>query len=371
MKIKSISLSLLCSLGFVTHGLGQVPSLINYQGRLADGEGSPISGERGFTINIYDAQENGSVLYSEDIGQVTLDQNGVYSFQFGGNGTSTSSISSLVGVTDGVRQSFTTELTSQPINGSLSISDGTSTWSQASGPGNPPIFGGYDSNTNSVSAFYFQGVPDSGKLITTTYKTESAGITEALATGTEHWMELSIGGEVQQTRQRVLAVPFAAVAGKVLDSSTVNSPLNEKKVTGPWFPPFGGGPQAQPVKDYHTFVDVNGFKKLIGIRIRGWHWVSNDNFDPAHRLSLSLLATGKWSATSRQRVGDFSSVYQIDRGFPSEPFGNKGREEYLDGLVIPVDIDIQDQDGPLKITLSWNGDSSHQYNLENPTLIFE
>ncbi|MDB4520399.1 hypothetical protein N9118_12710 [Akkermansiaceae bacterium] len=62
--------------------------MINYQGRLADASGAPVTGSKNFTLSIYDGETEGSLLYSEDIGAVTLDDNGVYSFQFGESGTS-------------------------------------------------------------------------------------------------------------------------------------------------------------------------------------------------------------------------------------------------------------------------------------------
>jgi hypothetical protein len=57
--------------------------LINYQGRLTDANGDPVTGTKNFAISIYDAATNGTLLYTETIGAVTLDENGVYSFQFG------------------------------------------------------------------------------------------------------------------------------------------------------------------------------------------------------------------------------------------------------------------------------------------------
>ncbi len=63
----------------------QVPSLINYQGRLTDGSGSPVSGNRTMAVRLYDAATGGNMTYEETIGTVGV-ANGTYSFQFGASG---------------------------------------------------------------------------------------------------------------------------------------------------------------------------------------------------------------------------------------------------------------------------------------------
>jgi hypothetical protein len=67
----------------------QIPSLINYQGRLTDAQGNPVNGNRTMSIHIYDAPSGGNLTYSENVGNVAV-TNGTYSFQFGsaGNGIS-------------------------------------------------------------------------------------------------------------------------------------------------------------------------------------------------------------------------------------------------------------------------------------------
>jgi hypothetical protein len=78
-----VSLALLTS-AFTIHA--QVPSLINYQGRLTDAQGNPVNGERTMVVRIYDAPTGGNLTYEENIGTVSV-QDGKYSFRFGtGNG---------------------------------------------------------------------------------------------------------------------------------------------------------------------------------------------------------------------------------------------------------------------------------------------
>ena len=63
----------------------QVPSLINYQGRLTDAQGQPVTGNRTMAVRIYDAASAGNMTYEESIGTVAVG-NGTYSFQFGASG---------------------------------------------------------------------------------------------------------------------------------------------------------------------------------------------------------------------------------------------------------------------------------------------
>ncbi|WP_193210833.1 right-handed parallel beta-helix repeat-containing protein [Luteolibacter marinus] len=115
-----------------------LPEAINFQGRLADDAGVPLSGSRTMALTIHDAPAGGSVRYTEDIGEVSLNS-GVYSFQFGQSGIS-----------------------------------------RLPGP---------------------QG------------EIQSPGIAAALGAGGELWLELAVDGVPQLPRQRLLAVPYAMLAG--------------------------------------------------------------------------------------------------------------------------------------------------------------
>jgi len=63
----------------------QVPSLINYQGRLTDGSGNAVTGNRTMAVSIYGAATGGNLTYSESLGTVSV-ANGTYNFQFGASG---------------------------------------------------------------------------------------------------------------------------------------------------------------------------------------------------------------------------------------------------------------------------------------------
>jgi hypothetical protein len=192
----------------------QVPSLINYQGRLTAANGSPVTGSKTFAISIYDAATGGNVLYTESIGAVTLDSNGVYSFQFGNAGTSNTQVTETIATADGTLTTFQKVLANSPVvAGTVSVTDGTYTWTQSAGSSNEDEFGvAYSNSLRRVTANYYAGAPTSGKTITATYRYGTSGISGALSSGAEHWMAVSVDGTPQATRQKVLAVPFASIS---------------------------------------------------------------------------------------------------------------------------------------------------------------
>jgi hypothetical protein len=191
-----------------------VPNAINYQGRLTDGDGNPASGSKLFSLSLYDAATAGNELYTETIGSIAVDENGIYNFQFGANGTSTVAADEVIATTDGSSQVFNATLSELPVDGSVSIADGIYTWSQAGGSSAPSEFtGSVTVATGAISAIYLSGAPSSGTDITASYDYSESGVSGALRTGSAHWIELSVDGDTQSPRERVLSVPFAQVAG--------------------------------------------------------------------------------------------------------------------------------------------------------------
>ena len=51
--MKTPILAFLCALSTAFLAIGQVPSLINYQGRLTDANGAAVTGNKNFSINIF------------------------------------------------------------------------------------------------------------------------------------------------------------------------------------------------------------------------------------------------------------------------------------------------------------------------------
>jgi hypothetical protein len=194
-----------------------VPAGINYQGALTDDQGNPITGTRMMSIKLYTAATDGTLLYSEDIGEVDV-SDGVFSFEFGAGGTSNAQQTDTVAITDGTATTFQKVLSAaEVVAGSVSVTDGTYTWSQSGGSSNEDAFGvAYSTSLRRVSVTYFNGAPAAGRTITATYRTPASGIAGALAGDNQPWAEIAVDGVAQIPRQKVLAVPFA------INSSTAN-----------------------------------------------------------------------------------------------------------------------------------------------------
>ena len=209
-----------------TTAQAQVPSLINYQGRLADANGTPVTGSKNFVIRLYDSQSGGTLLYAEDLGSVSLGTNGIYSFQFGSAGSSNTLTSETVATTNGTSTTFQKVLSSSPVvAGSVSVSDGTYSWSEASGSSDEQNFGvSYSSSLRRVTVNYYSGPPASGRNITATYRSVTTGISGALVGVGEHWMDLGVDGTPQNPRTRLLAVPFAFFSNFSSLSERANQP---------------------------------------------------------------------------------------------------------------------------------------------------
>jgi hypothetical protein len=202
-----------------------VPSGINYQGALTDDQGNPVTGTRAMSIKLYDAATGGTQLYTEDIGAVDV-SDGVFSFEFGngGNGgdggTSYAEQSDTVALTDGTATTFQKVVSAaEVVAGSVSVTDGTYTWSQSGGSSNEDAFGvAYSTSLRRVSVTYFNGAPAAGRTITATYRSPTSGIAGALAGDNQPWAEITVNGVAQVPRQKVLTVPFAAVSARTLET---------------------------------------------------------------------------------------------------------------------------------------------------------
>ena len=83
MKTRHLFLTAILAFLALSAVQADTPELINYQGRLTNPDGSPQAGTKTFSLSIWDDATGGAALYSEDLGEVLLDENGIYSFQFG------------------------------------------------------------------------------------------------------------------------------------------------------------------------------------------------------------------------------------------------------------------------------------------------
>jgi hypothetical protein len=202
-----------------------VPSGINYQAALTDDQGNPVTGTRTMSIKLYDAATGGTLLYSENIGTVDV-SDGVFSFEFGTSGTSNAEQSDTVALTDGTATTFQKVVSAaEVVAGSVSVTDGTYTWSQSGGSSNEDDFGvAYSTGLRRVTVTYFNGAPAAGQTITATYRTPASGISGALAGDNQPWAEITVDGVAQIPRQKVLTVPFANVSRKALIAEKSESP---------------------------------------------------------------------------------------------------------------------------------------------------
>jgi len=205
-----------------------VPSEINYQGRLTDANGDAVTGDVTMSLKMYDAATDGNEIYSEDIGTVTLDSNGIYSFEFGASGQSVVSASESIATTDGTNSIFNATLENLPVDGSVSISDGTYTWSQANGSSSSTEFtASITPSSGAVSAIYLNGALTSSTDITASYNYMDTTVSGALSSHNSHWLELSVDGTAQSPRERILSVPFAQVAGNSVQNKILTTQLDK------------------------------------------------------------------------------------------------------------------------------------------------
>ena len=209
-----------------------VPSEINYQGRLTDSNGDAVTGDVTMSLKIFDAATDGNEIYSEDIGTVTLDSNGIYSFEFGAGGQSVVSASETIATTDGTNSIFNATLENLPVDGSVSVSDGTYTWSQANGSSSSEFTVSVTPSIGAVSVIYLNGAPTASTEITASYSYMDATLSGALSSHASHWLELSVDGAAQAPRERVLSVPFAQVAGSAVKIIPQNDSVS---ISGPFY----------------------------------------------------------------------------------------------------------------------------------------
>ena len=215
--MKAIKILAACALvGASTAFAYSIPSEINYQAALFDENGNPVSGNKTISVKVYDAAEDGSVLYEENIGTVELVE-GVYSFQFGGNGSQLVWTSDDIAFTDGSSISFTSALSNTPEPGSLVVVDGANYWSE-SGESNSADFSVANNNGNLTVTYDTDPAPAAGRAIRADYATREVGSIFTLIDSPEYHMAITVDGVEQSTRTRILTVPFAVKAKTSEDS---------------------------------------------------------------------------------------------------------------------------------------------------------
>ena len=211
------------------------PAELNFQGVLLDSSGNGVTGARAMTLKLYDAAIGGNLLYTENLGNVAVNK-GVYSFNFGTNGTGNPKITETVTVADGTSSTFQKVLANtNVVAGSVAVTDGAYTWDQINGSsdGGVNFDASYSTSLRRITVNYYNGPPATGTVLKVTYRSPSAGLTGILTNENDSWLEVAVNGTTQSPRQKFLAVPFALRAGSVEGSTyqeTVEVDLPIKRI---------------------------------------------------------------------------------------------------------------------------------------------
>ena len=337
MSLRKRVLSLAVFLSGMSFAVAEVPSLINYQARLTESNGAPVTGTKTVSLEIYDSAVNGRVLYTELIGPVVIAANGIYNFQFGASGTSNTLITETLASTDGVAAAFQKILSNGPITAnSLTVSDGVYNWSQVDGSSDDTAFGvAYSAALRRVTVNYYNGAPSAGKTITATYRYGTTGISGALGSGAEHWMALSVDGVTQGVRQRVLTVPFAL--------NTQTSQISKSLATTLFSDmPFNFFANAEGTAD--TLGKLTGQSVILPMTISGGGWGEGWTArqlvplgaNVINRIEVGIEANAtQYASTGEIMGGGLGGVrlISIDRDGIRSVI-NEAKVERKDGLVV-------------------------------------
>jgi hypothetical protein len=317
------------------------PSELNYQGVVLDSSGNGVTGTRAMTLKLYDAAIGGNLLYTENVGNVAVNK-GVYSFNFGTNGTGNPKITETVTVADGTSTTFQKILANtNVVTGSVSVSDGTYTWDQVNGSsdGGVNFDASYSTSLRRITVNYYNGPPATGKVLKVTYRSPSAGLTGILASENDSWLEVAVNGATQSPRQKFLAVPFALRAGSVEGSTyqetvEVDLPIkrfNTKNNVGsniysdfntplPW----GFGDKSSPPGFYELMYDFPFYvKEIISVTVvysvlkNTWYSGTSNT----GRVDFSLLNSQNENLQTlsfpRTEASSVSRVIPVNRTVPS------------------------------------------------------
>jgi hypothetical protein len=303
-----------------------VPTEINYQGVLTDQNGNPVNGVRAMQIKIYDAPTGGTLLYSEDLGNVPV-QDGIYAFAFGANGTSNALTTETIAIANGTVSTFQKVLSAPTVvAGSVTVTDGTYTWDQINGSSNENDFSvAYSPNLRRVTVTYYNGAPAAGKTISATYRSPNSGINEALTKDSQLWIDVSVGGVTANQRQKVLKVPFAQTAAYSTAAASVISPaygiLFQPPLNGisTGAPPYSGGSANLPFSWTMLSFQVYLPKNLNFIRIKiPISWGNEISwFDTTYTMDVRIRIGNVVvdTFTIKGRTGGSAPVMSFDRDF--------------------------------------------------------
>ena len=193
--------------------MAEVPSLINYQGRLKEKNGTNVNGTKNFTVRIFDAKTGGKQIYEENVGAVTINE-GAYSFGFGEAGKSVVTSNELLAVGDGEKQVFNYTVDNSPILGNLMVTSGDLKWDETAGSSDGSKFTAtINKTTGVVAAIFLQSAPSGETKIFLEYDYHSPNVLAALSQTGDKWLEITVENESLIPRERLVTVPYSVKAG--------------------------------------------------------------------------------------------------------------------------------------------------------------
>ena len=231
-SIVCIPLLVACLLGSLS---AAIPQLINYQGLLLDDNGTKVTGIKAITLKVFTGATDGNgtkEIYDENVGNVSI-TDGLYAFNFGGSGLSVITTTETVGEGNASAQIYNYTVLHPPVladSASIVKSDengsALATWSQTGGSDDPSFISSVVNSSGAVSVTNASGAPATGEKIKITYDYNSVGIMGALASNPNAWLEVSVDGSPLLPRQRLVAVPFANVAGTIQGENLSVDPVS-------------------------------------------------------------------------------------------------------------------------------------------------
>ncbi len=294
-------LAIVCSIATAFTASAQVPSLINYQGRLTDSNGAPVTGSKNFAISIYDAATGGNLLYEETIGAVTLDANGVYSFQFGSAGSSSTQVTETIGTTDGTTLTYSKALSNTPVvNNSITVTDGTNSWSQS--VGNPGV--GATATATTISGFVIGATITNGGSGYTSAPSVTITGSGTGATGTA-----TISGGVV-TAINITSAGSGYAGGATITIAPPVIPFRVDYSGGTITATYSSAPTAgQTISATYRYT-TSGIAGALGAGAEHWMAVSVDGVVQATRQRVLAVPFAQFSEKANNGI-DMSFGYKI------------------------------------------------------------
>jgi len=320
----SVAFALLTTFAFAA------PTEINYQGVLTDSQGNMVNGSHVMSLNVYDAASSGNLFYTENLGTVQVSK-GLYQFTFGASGTSNFTTSESVASTDGTSTSYQKVLSaSSVVTNSVSVTDGTYTWDQINGSSNSSAFNVFFVGSSRTVMVYYTSAPAAGTTINATYQTPVAGISGALSSTAQPWLDLVIDGNHQNPRQKILIVPYAFNALNIPQSNLKSATQTVTISASPYSPQAGNGIFPYPQSFFPASTNIASNINVTGL------WLIPSNVKKISSINVSYKTfTDSYSNTGSVNVsivnGNGTNVYtkQINTNTAS-----------LTAISLPVNLSI-------------------------------